>query len=61
VALTYHVLLHGLQRAGDGRGAAVGHVSAQSFLYVAVQFLQQKREIKRTPSRVPSTEPKDEI
>lgn len=39
-ALTYHLLLHGLQGAGDGRGAAVRHISAQSFLYMAVQFLQ---------------------
>lgn len=38
-ALTYHLLLHGLQGAGDGRGAAVRHISAQSFLYMAVQFL----------------------
>lgn len=46
-ALTYHLLLHGLQRAGDGCGAAVGHISAQSFLYMAVQFLQPEDGAKR--------------
>lgn len=44
-SVTDHVSLCGLQGTGDGRGAPLRHVLAQTLLYVPVELLEQKKKI----------------